>query len=130
MAWLYINTARPSQFELGTLAPGQIRIQTSDGRSHAILLKLANQKITKDLKNLDGICVVAGPGSFSAIRTGVLIANLLSRLWQKPLIGVDLERAQSLEALAEDLATGRLKSQEYVKPEYDMEPNITLPKIS
>ena len=82
-----------------------------------------------------GVCVVAGPGSFSAIRTGVLYANLLSRLLHRPLVGVSVEEAvdqaaliQHLQPFFSSLPSPASPLTTYVAPIYAMEPNITVPR--
>jgi len=77
-------------------------------------------------RDILGICVVAGPGSFSSVRSGVLDANLLARLWRVPLVGVTVEDAQDLPALARRLAAEHSRGAAYVAPIYDAEPNITV----
>lgn len=73
--------------------------------------------------------MVAGPGSFSAVRAGVLQANLIARLLKLPLVGVTVDEAGDLEALHRELRDPRLKlAVPYVAPIYDKEPNITTPK--
>jgi len=110
------------------LAPGKIRVAAGTGRSNAYLPALARVAKEGAWASVDGICVVQGPGSFTAVRTGVLIANLLARVRRKPLIGVAAEDAQDLDSLAERIAQGLFPLSGYVAPAYDAEPNITLPK--
>jgi len=83
-----------------------------------------------------GIIVVAGPGSFSSIRGGVLLANLMSRLMGVPLYRVghgasgighrQTDEPIDLDELRDQIAHGRLKPVTYVAPVYDQEPNITV----
>lgn len=70
--------------------------------------------------------MVAGPGTFSSVRTGVLQANLLARLLRVPLVGVLAEEARDLPKLSERLWSGNLAAATYVAPLYDAEPNITV----
>lgn len=86
--------------------------------------------IAKDLEKmkLNGVCVVAGPGSFSAVRGGVLDANLIARLKGIPLVPVPSSDWQDLEGLAARIQSGEISTAEYVAPIYDQEPNITIPK--
>lgn len=81
------------------------------------------------LEACKGVCVVAGPGSFSAIRIGVLYANMLARLLHRPLIGVSVEEAADRAALLARLENKALPIATYVAPIYTMEPNITVPRI-
>lgn len=124
MSWLFIHSAVPDQSIVGILSIDRIKLKQVEGRSHTILNTIAKLKPFPGIK---GICVVAGPGSFTSIRTGVLIANLLAREWKLPLYGIDAHEAQNLDALTQKLLHGNIPPQAYVKPEYDTEPNITLP---
>lgn len=81
------------------------------------------------LEACQGICVVSGPGSFSSIRIGVLYANLLSRLLRLPLVGVSVEEAAERVALMQRLKNHVPTFATYVAPVYDMEPNITIPRV-
>ncbi|MSR85055.1 hypothetical protein EXS71_01270 [Candidatus Uhrbacteria bacterium] len=130
MAWLFVDTHAPFQSRVGWLATGKKReIKTLTGRRGRILFHLAPRWRTYR-KNLEGICVVSGPGSFSAIRGGVLTANLLARFMRVPLVGISVDQAQDLFALETELLNQRLPVTQYVAPQYDAEPNITLPSHS
>lgn len=109
----------------GWLALDRVNVKRKEARAGDLLLMLACDR--KRLKHIDGICVVAGPGSFSAVRTGVLYANLLSRLIRRPLVGVLREETNDLTALAKHLYDGASVTP-YVSPLYDAEPNITTQK--
>ena len=121
MAWLFIDTTRADQFRVGYLG-SRISIKTIQGRAHGLLPAI--MRLSKI--EIHGICVVQGPGSFSAVRTGTLIANLLARLWKKPLVGVSVEDALDLPVLSERLLKKGVTSSTYIAPVYDAEPNITV----
>lgn len=121
MTWLFIDTSRADQFRVGYLG-SKISVKTIQGRAQGLLVAIMRLPKMK----MDGICVVQGPGSFSAIRTGTLIANLLSRLWKKPLVGVSVAESEDLSVLSEQLSQKGVKSSTYVAPIYDAEPNITV----
>lgn len=128
MKWLFIDTTKAGEYRVGFLRPGKSRVSPGQGRSNRYLPALSKLAKEADWARIDGVCVVRGPGSFTAVRTGVLIANLLARLRRKPLVGVTAEDAQDLDSLAERIAHGFLPSAGYVAPAYGAEPNITLPK--
>ncbi|MFA4954232.1 MAG: hypothetical protein WC641_02895 [Patescibacteria group bacterium] len=129
MTFIFIDTVRSGAFRLGVLGD-KIKVKESVGRSHEILPALAVAASRDILEAADGICVVKGPGSYSAVRSGVLIANLLARWHKKPLYGVDVDEAQDLERLRDALAHGTIPAQSYVAPEYDSEPNITVKRTA
>lgn len=126
MAWLFIDTATAGEFRCGTVDVHASRIRTVKGRVRGLLVMLDRLFPKKDLSRLDGICVVHGPGSFSSVRGGVLVANLLARLFRKLLVGVSVDEANDLGRLAANLGTKRLSPSAYVMPTYDQEPNITM----
>lgn len=83
----------------------------------------------KVVAEADGVCVVAGPGSFSAVRSGVLVANVLARMFGIPLHGFSTDEVEDLNDVRDRLVAGSVASQPYVAPVYDAEPNITCPKL-
>ncbi|MCC7356900.1 hypothetical protein IT408_00100 [Candidatus Uhrbacteria bacterium] len=127
MTWLYINSAQPDASDVGIITNATRRITRVTGRSHKILNTISRLKEVKH-KKLNGVCVVSGPGSFTSIRTGVLIANVLARLEKIPLVGLHLDQVKDLAEVANGLQNNAFPYRAYVKPEYDTEPNITLPK--
>lgn len=126
MAWLFLDSHERGNSHLGWLDGSRPRIKTITGSSGRLLNELAKQR--KQLDAADGVCVVSGPGSFSSVRTGVLYANLLSRLLRIPLVGVTVEEASDLRALSVKLQATSYKPASYIAPIYDAEPNITVPR--
>lgn len=126
MHWLFIDTSRLGQYRLGLLKEGGKGIETIAGRSSALLPSLAKKIGLAKLKKAVGICAVSGPGSFTSVRTGVLVANLLARLLNKPLVGVTVAEADDPAQLFERLRKQDIVQRDFVAPIYDAEPNITL----
>ena len=128
MAWLFLDTHQSLSSRFGWLLTGAApEIKTIQGRSPRMLTSLARVWSTQR-KDLKGICVVAGPGSFSSVRTGVLYANLLSRFLHVPLVGVSVDDAASLSGLETIMRKRSSLPDLYVAPIYDAEPNITIPR--
>ncbi|HEU0050593.1 MAG TPA: hypothetical protein VFQ60_00865 [Patescibacteria group bacterium] len=125
MAWLFLDTHELSSFRFGWLGEKPV-VQKTEARARELLNELPPIEELK--QSCKGIVVVAGPGSFSAIRTGVLYANLLSRLLSLPLISVTVPEAEDLMELTRSLP-GRTPAS-YVSPIYEKEPNITKPRPS
>ncbi|MBI5655012.1 hypothetical protein HZC53_05180 [Candidatus Uhrbacteria bacterium] len=123
---MFLDTARSGEFRFGYLREDGVELVDGIGRSNKILSALASHLKAQDVQDMAGVCVVAGPGSFTSVRTGVLVANLLARYWGKPLYGVSVEQAQDVERLYRELNDGKHPSNGYVAPVYDTEPNITL----
>lgn len=104
---------------------GSIRVSDYVGLREPLLHRLSEFFPHESLDELTGVCVVEGPGTFSSVRSGVLVANLLSRLYHIPLYGVSKNDAEDLEVLRQRIASKKLPSRSYVAPVYDQEPNIT-----
>ncbi len=126
MSWLFIDTSDRGRMRLALLpAHGRIKSASRKTPPGASVAALAGFIASSEVASLDGVGVVAGPGSFSAIRSGVLAANLLSRVFNLPLFGFSKDEATSLSAVRDRLASGSAKPSPYVAPVYDAEPNIT-----
>ena len=125
--WLALDTHVPGHARVGVLGvSGWLEEREVPGRANQVLAEIAilRERYQKDLA---GVAVVAGPGSFSSIRTGVLYANLYARLQDLPLYCIVSEDWSDSIGLAGRLASGVFEPQTYIAPVYDQEPNITIP---
>ncbi len=128
MTWLLIDTHTASRVRAAWLqVDAKPKELVFEGRAALLLPKLARTWSTH-AKELAGIVVVAGPGSFTSVRTGVLQANLLARFLKVPLYSASIEETEDLHDLTARLQAGELMASGYVAPIYDAEPNITMPK--
>lgn len=129
MEWLLIDSSSRTSFRVARIPDvGEIReVVTQEGARASVLSDLHALIDPSECSDLSGIAVVYGPGSFSAVRSGVLIANLLSRLYNLPLYGFAKEEAIDLLDVRRKLCSGEVVSSMYVSPVYDAEPNITQP---
>lgn len=125
-AWLFIDTSVAGVCRVGVLDGLRVNVREVQGRSGALLPAIAT--LARGFSNLRGVCVVSGPGSFSSVRAGVLIANVFARVRRLPLIGVTVREADDLSRLSERLGAGDFLPVSFVEPVYDAEPNITLPR--
>ncbi len=125
-SWVFIDTTQAQQFRLGWLAAEERKIYVVNKRSHALLSELKRRLGRRLLAQAAGICVVHGPGAFSAVRSGVLTANLLARLYSKPLVSISVDAAADSERLTQELILGARQPVSYVQPTYLSEPNLTL----
>lgn len=129
--WLFIDTSDRSIVRIGSLQEeGDCHEWKTEGLRQSVLLRIQEHVSPEELAHVLGICVVRGPGSFSSVRAGVLIANLFARLYNIPLYGVSVEEARDLFVLRDALAAHTIPSVDYVAPEYDAEPNITCKPLS
>ncbi|MFA5129771.1 MAG: hypothetical protein WC477_02495 [Patescibacteria group bacterium] len=124
--WLFLDTSSRSRLRLALFSQtGVERLQDDEGERRPLVALLSAFISHRELTSLTGVCVVKGPGSFSAIRSGVLIANLLSRLYHIPLVGISCDEAVDLALVAKRVHSRRVGKSKYVAPVYDAEPNIT-----
>lgn len=127
MAWLFLDTHVSGGAQVAWLEKDRVQIFPVAGRANKVLNALS-EIIGTRVSEIEGIAVVEGPGSFSSIRTGVLYANLFSRLLKKPLIRFSVHEGKTLEQIRDEVFAGSREAASYVAPIYDQEPNITLPK--
>lgn len=132
---LIINTASPDKIMVTLFRDkkllNSLNIKAKRGQKD-LLLRAIDRLLAKNkakLKNLKGIIVVTGPGSFTGLRVGIVVANTLGQTLNIPVTGVKLADFGKLSDLAE-LGKQRLKRAkkgEAVLPFYNKEPNITKP---
>ncbi len=97
------------------------------------LLPLLDDLLTKQgfkIKDCQGVAVVQGPGSFTALRLGVISANLIADFCQCPSVGLAATEFTADQKMV-DLIKHKISladKQARVLPDYQKEPNITKPK--
>ena len=124
MSWLFIDSSQAGQSRIGSLSATSFSVRSIEGRSDRVVRTILQQALSMNTKKtLEGIVVVSGPGSFSAIRAGVVTANILARIYRCPLKSVTVDEAKDPMHLQHVL--DRLVPTDLVLPVYDAEPNIT-----
>jgi len=130
---LYIDTTQPNHLMIGIAdAKGwQVcrRWRETSFRAERLLPtieKIISQRVAK--RGLQGIVVVKGPASFTAARSGVVVANALSVALGVPAVGVRRVAQDSAEKL---LANGlklltKTTNSKIIKPIYQAPVSITL----
>lgn len=127
---------------INTVVPGVISVLLFDGKKNKKLkrkghsdqvLEAVASILEKNQVRLDwlkGIVVVSGPGSFTAVRQGVVIANTLGFALRIPIFGVRVDEFKSDAEFIKIGITGLEKTKvgKMVLPFYGKEPNITRPK--
>ena len=129
MLILTIKTDQPDA-ELA-LYDGEKQLTSLTWPAHRQLAETIHQQIrqvltgqNKTLKDLQGLAVFAGPGSFTGLRIGISAANALADSLRIPIVG---EQADDWQTKAIDkLLTGQ--NDKIVIPEYGSPPHITPPK--
>jgi len=89
------------------------------------LLKKSNTR----LNTIQFIAVVSGPGSFSSLRVGIVVANTLAWSLNIAVVGLKKEEINNQEEILK-IVEKKIKSKKFrpVLPFYGREPNITKPK--
>jgi len=126
---LYLNTTERDSFRVALVDKGVVKKDKtiSSARTHSEkLLKTINQLLAqtkKSVRDIRGIAVVKGPGSFTSLRVGVATANALGFALGVPVLGVskDFKTASAVR-------WPKKKKIQLVIPEYGSEPHITGPK--
>ncbi len=78
------------------------------------------KKYNFDFSSISKIAVKNGPGYFSRIRTGIVLANALAYALKVKVMAFDGDlNFQKLN---------KIKGSAWLKPAYDAEPHITMPK--
>jgi hypothetical protein len=127
MAWLLIDSCERMRLRLALIPErGELKEIIIEGSRNSVLAEIEQRVSPEELGTLSGILLVYGPGSFSAVRGGVIIANLLSRLYHVPLYGFTKEEAVDLLDVRRQLIAGTKESSAYISPLYDAAPNITI----
>lgn len=90
------------------------------------LIKESLNNWQKEISDISGIAVVTGPGGFTALRIGVVTANVLAYALDIPVIGLTLNEFKNNRELVAQ-AINKLKNTKsggVIMPEYGREPNI------
>jgi tRNA threonylcarbamoyl adenosine modification protein YeaZ len=128
---LYINTSIREFLEFALVNKGEVfllkrKVGIRQSEKALSLLDAFLKKNKFQLTALKKIVVNRGPGSFTAVRLGIVLANTLSFGLKIPVVGVyNLE----LKDKVGYLELSRLKfSKQFIKPYYDRDPDITKSK--
>lgn len=128
---LYIDTTQREFIKLALIKKQDVFLleKNVDTKQSENLLKFLDRFLKlKNLKleNLEKIIVNTGPGSFTSVRIGVVLANTLSYSLKIPVLGISQKDIKTREDILQLLD---LKEEnKFVKPFYYKEPNITYKK--
>lgn len=129
MTILTIRTDKP-EAEVG-IYDGDRQVRYKTWLAHRQLAETLHQVIADELmnhgltlKDMNGIVVYQGPGSFTGLRIGLSVANSLAYAQQVPIVGgIDDDWLE--QGLARIIAG---QTDEVVLPEYGADVHITTPK--
>jgi tRNA threonylcarbamoyladenosine biosynthesis protein TsaB len=130
MLILTIRTDKP-EAELGIFHDHN-QVQYEVWHAHRELSQTIHQKINevlardgKTLQDLQGIVVYQGPGSFTGLRIGLTVANVLAHDLSVPIAGITPEENWIARGI-DNLLAG--KDNKIVLPEYGAPAHITQPR--
>jgi len=97
---VYIETASPICSVCLGLDGKTIKIlESKEGNSHSTILTILINNLFEEtgytLKDIDAVCVSAGPGSYTGLRIGVSVAKGLCYALGKPIISVSTLKAMA-----------------------------------
>jgi tRNA A37 threonylcarbamoyladenosine modification protein TsaB len=127
---LALRTDRP-EAELHLLDVSGTEVATYSWEAHRTLAATLVGKIGEFLeenksstKELTGLIIFTGAGSFTGLRIGTTVANALAYSNQVPIVSGEGDEwiADGLKRLPD------AKLEQYIIPTYDREPNITKPR--
>ncbi len=125
---LYINTCERDKIELALISKQDVFLLNKNigNKQSENLLELLNKFLkSKKIKldKLGKIIVNTGPGSFTSVRIGVVLANTLSFSLKIPVVGIS-NRVLSTNKDFFEISNLEPES-EFVKPYYYKDANIT-----
>lgn len=128
---LLINTADQGSIVVALAKGGNIVSFEDIATPHhgaGKILSAIERLLKKQKASLQGIVVVSGPGAFTAVRLGVVIANTIAWSLHIPIVGVKRTTFATLADLG--VKSGglikRARKGKLVVPYYGKEPNITI----
>ena len=135
--YLFISTTAPDAASLILVDSNSVLIEKVslpylESQRADVLIEVEKLLVNHDVKpkDLTGIVVVTGPGHFSYLRTGIVIANTFAFALNIPVVGIALNDFSNDEELVKRglVHLKEKNSSVPVMPEYGREPNITTPK--
>lgn len=131
MSYLFLDSRFTEEARVWWVGEAGEEVWQDGGRAQTALATIARER-SRLVSDLRGVCVVGGPGRFSALRVGVLYAHVLARWYRVPLYALtpdDVVSRASRQAFVDGIITGTHSATNYVAPVYDREPTITTPRV-
>lgn len=121
---LLLNPSQKNSISLALFDEARVAAKTCEGSNKEILFfideLLKDQRVDK--KDVQGIAVVVGAGTFTGTRLAVTIANTFGYALQIPLLAISEQEAEDPQALIPRLLS-RPKG-EYLSATYSGEPRV------
>ncbi len=95
---------------------------------HLLSIDKALHNWKTSIASIKGVIVVTGPGSFTASRVSVTIANSIAMTQAIPIWGITNPENISVKDLVVGFDLDKVPNGTFVLPDYNKEPHITLSK--
>ncbi len=124
--YLLINTSEKDEIDIALFDDKTIEHKFYSGRNRELLsciqnvFKIKNSKLK--IKNLSGIMVVVGAGSFTSTRVACVVANTFGYVLQIPLLAISKEQAKDPQKLISKLL--KQPKGQYISATYSGEANV------
>jgi len=128
---VYINITEPGKI-IFLFDNGEKEIKVIKNGTRLNLLMLLESFLKKckiDFKNIRAFVLLEGGGSFSGVRQAAAILNTIFLVKKIKVIGLDIRLYQNMGEIKQIVKEKLLSTKdEFIKPIYSGEPNITKPK--
>ncbi len=129
---LFINTTLLNKISI--ILSDKVNFKKKEVKTRSDRLLFVIDKILKEnklkIKDIKGIVVVSGPGSFTSVRASAVVGNTLSFVLNIPVVGVTAREFKNDQNLIKIgfKKLEKAKVGKFILPFYEKEPNITKPK--
>ena len=121
-----------SEITLGLLKDGGLTCEETHQAQPEAYLREINSFLSAheiSLDELEAVAVVTGPGSFTASRVSVTIANTIGFTKSIPIIPIENKEKKSLSEIVKQIDLNAVPNVgSFALPVYDRPPGITTPK--
>jgi tRNA A37 threonylcarbamoyladenosine modification protein TsaB len=124
---LFLLAQEIKELEVGLVNNGELIESVLIKRAPEQYLEALATQLNKwhtSLDALEGVFVVTSPGSFTASRVSLVIANTISFSKQIPVYAIDNPNRLSISALHQTLDYSKLAPSDFALPHYDRPPMI------
>ncbi|MBT5808253.1 hypothetical protein HOI18_03185 [Candidatus Uhrbacteria bacterium] len=125
---LFLLGQEIKEIEIGLIVDKKIVQSAKLTASPEEYLQSLSKQLAKwevSLDDLEGIFVVSGPGSFTASRVSIVIANTIAFTKKIPMFAVPNPKRLLLAELYDSIDVTKIKEVESVLPHYDRPATIT-----